>query len=102
MRAEVSYITAPTYKLCKLLNAIVPEAISFHPKHRINNSLKLINKIKDYNCTGSVKPVSFDVKSLFNSDPILELKNQLVMNLTETIKRRNAVFDWRMFHSKLF
>lgn len=55
MRLVVFYVTAPAYKLCKSLNIWLPETTDFQFKYSIKNTLDFITKMKNLNCSGSIK-----------------------------------------------
>lgn len=85
IRPIASFTQAPTYKLCKWLNTYLPHKLSFQPKHVIKNSLDLIQKIKNINVPPNSTLVSFDIKNLYPSVPIPDLKNILSLLLASKI-----------------
>lgn len=75
IRPVVSFTNAPTYKLAQKANTIFKNVTNFKSKFCIKNSLNLVNKIINVKVPLNSKLVSFDVKSLFTSIPILDCKN---------------------------
>lgn len=88
MRPVVSFINAPTYKLCSKLSSVLPEITNFKSEHSIKNSIDLITKIEPLHLPPSAKLVSFDVKSLFTSVPVKELK-QILKDLVSNSSLNN-------------
>ena len=74
MRPVVSYINAPSYKLCKQLCSDLPNIINCTSPYSVKNSLELIEKLKNKDVPDNYKLVSFDVKSLFTSIPTGDVK----------------------------
>ena len=72
VRPVVFYINAPAYKICKYLNNLLQGI--FTSKFSIKNSLELTQALQHLNIQNSYKLVSFDVKNLFLSIPLSDLK----------------------------
>ena len=72
IRPVVSYINDPAYKICKYLNNLLHGI--FTSKFSIKNSLELTQALQHLNIQNSYKLVSFDVKNLFPSIPLSDLK----------------------------
>jgi hypothetical protein len=85
IRPIASFTQAPTYPLCKWLTSYLPHKLSFRPKYTIKNSLDLIQKIKNINVPPNSTLVSFDIKNLYPSVPIPDLKNILSLLITSKI-----------------
>lgn len=81
IRPVVSYINVPIYRICNLINTTLPKMMKCKSDYSINNSSEFINKTKNLLLNKNNVMVSFDVKSLFTSIPILELKNIINNNL---------------------
>lgn len=77
MRPVVSYINAPSYKLCKDLASNLPKVINCTSPYSVKNSLELVETLKLKNLPNNSKFISFDVKSLFTSIPTPEVKSIL-------------------------
>jgi hypothetical protein len=77
IRPVASFVQAPTYKLCKLLNSLLPKKLNFEPHYTIKNSLDLVSKIKNIVVPPKALLVSFDIVNLFPSIPIPDLKSIL-------------------------
>ena len=78
IRPVVSYTHSITHRLAFKLNKEFHTHIKFTPKHTINSSLQLVNKIKDLTLPPNTKLVSFDVSNLFPSIPISDCKSILI------------------------
>ena len=92
MNLITSYVNAPAYKICKYLNKVLYEF--FHPKHSVKNSIELVNSLNKIQANNSYKLISFDVKNLFPSIPITDLKNIIVNFLNSNIpdsKKRSDI-----------
>ena len=72
LRPVVSYINAPAYKICKYLNDLLKEM--FISKFSIKNSLELTKDLQNLNIQNTDKLIFFNVKNLFPSIPIRDLK----------------------------
>ena len=72
LRPVVSYINTPTYKICKYLNDLLKNMVI--SKFSIKNSFELTKNLQNLNIQNTDKLISFDVKNLFPSIPIPELK----------------------------
>jgi Reverse transcriptase (RNA-dependent DNA polymerase) len=77
IRPVASFIQAPTYKICKLLNSLLPKKLNFQPRYTVKNSSDLVSKISGIPVPPNAVLVSFDIVNLFPSVPILELKSIL-------------------------
>uniref|UniRef100_A0A8D8YVM4 Reverse transcriptase domain-containing protein n=2 Tax=Cacopsylla melanoneura TaxID=428564 RepID=A0A8D8YVM4_9HEMI len=75
LRPVVSCTNAPNVELCKRLTEILPGFLNFKPKHTIKNSLEFIERTKKLTIPPNAKLISFDVKSLFPSVPVNEVKD---------------------------
>ncbi|KAL1447922.1 hypothetical protein WDU94_008907 [Cyamophila willieti] len=81
IRPVVSYKSAPAYKLAKKSNQLYLDMSKYKNPYSINNSLEVIEKIKDMYIPPSAKILSFDVVNLFPSIPVPELKQVIEENL---------------------
>ncbi|KAL1447084.1 hypothetical protein WDU94_001925, partial [Cyamophila willieti] len=70
IRPVVSYKSAPAYKLAKKSNQLYLDMSKYKNPYSINNSLEVIEKIKDMYIPPSAKILSFDVVNLFPSIPV--------------------------------
>jgi hypothetical protein len=77
LRPIVSYINAPAVNICKLINDVLPNIINFRSTYSIKNTLHLIEDLDNFELPSNATLVSFDVKSLFTSVPVQELKTIL-------------------------
>lgn len=75
IRPVVSYVNAPAYKICKYLNNILKGM--FTSKFSVKNSIELTNSLQNIKIQNSYKLISFDVKNLFPSIPLLDLKKNI-------------------------
>ena len=85
IRPVVSYINSPTYKLCQYLSDYLPKIINCSSKYAVKNTYEFIDKTKNLKIPTNATMVSFDVKSLFTSIPITELKN-IILNKLDNSK----------------
>ena len=99
LRPVVSYISAPTYHLCKYLDSYFKSITSFRPEHSVINSYDLIEKIQDFNFPSDSILVSFDVLSLYTCVPVRptiqrvqELLNQSSLSPPLKLKRSLSLF----------
>lgn len=115
IRPVVSYINAPTYKLCQKLNKILPTVINLKNNYSIKNTSQFIERVKNINLPDNACLVSFDVKNLFTSIPTDELLlkvNELINNsdnLNQTEKNELLALiktclnqNYFMFNSKFY
>lgn len=70
IRPIVSFISSPTYHLCRYLDRWFKAATQFHSPHSVHNTFELVNCIKDVNPPPHSTLVSFDVTSLFTKVPL--------------------------------
>ena len=70
MRPIVSFVSAPTYHLCKHLNKWFHSYTPFCPKYTISNSCNLVDNIKNLAIPPNSTLVSFDVVNLYTNVPI--------------------------------
>ena len=70
LRPIVSFCLSPTYELSKYLVSI-PKPLTEKSKHRLINSEAFVTRIKNAQINEDHELVSFDVKSLFTSIPLV-------------------------------
>ena len=63
IRPVLSYINAPSYRLCKELNRILPKLTNFKSKYSVKNFFEFINNRKNLLLLNNAK--RFDVKNQF-------------------------------------
>jgi hypothetical protein len=97
IRPVVSYVNAPAYKLCKFLNSYLRDVLEFDPKYSIKNSICLVDRLKAIKIDSSCKLISLDVKNLFPSVPLLDLKQILDLSLKKhkqvSNEKANIIMD---------
>lgn len=96
LRPIVSYINAPSYKLCKFTNKLLVSSVDCYSKFSVKNSLEFIEKTKTLQLPNNPTFVSFDVSSLFTSIPINELKiilNEKVSNSNLSIHQKTELLE---------
>lgn len=86
IRPVVSFCTAPSVKISKMLINLIRNHCNFTPKFSIKNSYELVDKIKNVTIPPNGKLVSFDVSNLFPSIPPLD-----TINLVEKLLAKNNV-----------
>uniref|UniRef100_A0A8D8WUJ8 Reverse transcriptase domain-containing protein n=1 Tax=Cacopsylla melanoneura TaxID=428564 RepID=A0A8D8WUJ8_9HEMI len=90
LRPVVSCVDAPSSEICKKFISVLPELLKFKSKYSINNNLCLIEKLKKVpKLPTNAKLISFDVKNLFPSIPINELKSIILngtIHLSQSLK----------------
>ena len=69
IRPVVSYMGCPAYKLAKILNRELRQRLHFKPKYSLQNTLDLVNKIKDVALPTHSLLLSLDVDSMFTNIP---------------------------------
>uniref|UniRef100_A0A8D9DWV2 Reverse transcriptase domain-containing protein n=1 Tax=Cacopsylla melanoneura TaxID=428564 RepID=A0A8D9DWV2_9HEMI len=82
VRPVVSCTNAPNVVICKRLVAVLPELIKFQPKRSLKNNREFVEKIKNIVIPENAKLISFDVKNLFPSVPVQEVKDMIVNRLS--------------------
>uniref|UniRef100_A0A8D8PLV0 Reverse transcriptase domain-containing protein n=1 Tax=Cacopsylla melanoneura TaxID=428564 RepID=A0A8D8PLV0_9HEMI len=90
LRPVVSCTQAPNVEVCKRLVAKLPDLIKFHPKRSLKNSQDFINKTKNLVISSNAKLISFDVKNLFPSVPVDEVKTLItnrISHLSEVLQK---------------
>lgn len=87
IRPVVSYKSAPAYKLAQKTNDLFYHYTKYNNPYTINNSLEVIDKIKDILIPQSAKIVSFDVVNLFPSVPVPHLK-EVIENKLRTLSNK--------------
>ena len=70
MRPIISFVSAPSYHLCKHLNKWFHSYTSFLPKYAVSNSCDPVGKITNLPIPPNSILVSFDVVSLYTNVPI--------------------------------
>lgn len=87
IRPVVSYIKAPSYKICKTINLKLSQILNFQLKYipSIKNSVDFVKKINNVFIPANVHVASFDICSLFTSIPVIELKTVLASPLNNSL-----------------
>jgi len=99
LRPIVSYISSPTYRLCKHLDYWFKMTTNFRPAYSVKNTTELIDKIKNFNIPPNSILVSFDVQSLYPRVPLtptLQRIDEILLESNISIATRNLFHFWRL------
>jgi len=77
IRPIVSYISSPTYHLCKYLNHWFKVVTNFRPQYTVLNSIDLIEKLKTHDVPENDILISLDVTSLYTHVPLNSTINSI-------------------------
>lgn len=95
IRPVVSFFSAPSYKLSKLLIDIIKTNTNFSARYSIKNSYDLVDKIKNVTLPSNAKFVSFDVSNLFPSIPVIDsvklVEKLLLKNKVNPVKKQEIL-----------
>ena len=114
IRPVVSYIHSTCRRLAIKLNRIIKELTNFHDPFSINNSVDLVNKLKNVTLPNNCKLVSFDVTNMFSNIPpsecltilenLLHEKQVNIVNINEILFLFKLVVsqNYFKFNSKFY
>jgi hypothetical protein len=82
IRPIVNWKNSPGYKLATYLAKLLTPSMSLPNAFNVQNSIALMNNLKQVNVLPNVKIYSFDIKNMYTSIPINDLVNIIQRSLT--------------------
>jgi Reverse transcriptase (RNA-dependent DNA polymerase) len=93
LRPIVSFINSPTYKISKEISKRIKMAYEKEEIHSIENSKKVIERLKEITITNKTKLMSLDIKDMYTNIPIAKTVEIIKKNKLSNVEWKNEIIE---------